>query len=309
MKLAADGSPGLGRGMNRASRLMAALLALIVVGSLAIILLGNSDAAGPTPKQLAERDVAERLAAAPLPPGAQRVTHLPKPLGLNEPGAAPATPDLVDRGSQFVTSIGAAQTLAWFEANPPAHSKQSGTGTSSSGGKVLSREVTFAWDELPTVRERALLVTVAARPGGGAAFRIDAQAVWIAPHPAAAKVPAAARLLELEYASKGEAARTATVTGSAKVAEYAHLIDTADAAQRGTVNCPEIPTDSPILTLTFRASRGGPVLAEARQQLPPGCGHPLTLTVEGHKVPTLEGSGPLDRRALERLGVKAGQKG
>jgi hypothetical protein len=297
MKLAADGSPGIGRGMNRASRLMAALLALIVVGSLAIILLGNSDAAGPTPKQLAERDVAERLAAAPLPPGAHRVTHLPRALGLNGPGEEPATPNLVDRGSQFVTSMGAAQALAWFETHPTAHSKQSGTGTSASGGKVVSREVTFAWAELPTVRERALLVTVAARPGGGAAFRIDARAVWIAPHPAAAKVPATARLLELEYTHGGEPPRSATVAGPAR------------AAQPGTVNCPGIPANSPVLTLTFRASHGGPALAEARQQLPPGCGHPMVLTVEGRKVPPLEGSGPLDRRALARLGVKAGQKG
>jgi hypothetical protein len=295
--------------MNRASRLFLALLALIVGGSVVILLRGHSDAAEATPKQLAERDVAERLAAAPLPPGTRRVDHLPKTLHLNGPGEEPATPNLVDRGAQFVTSMGAAPALAWVKAHPPAHAKQSLTSSFESKGEVLVHEIGFEWARQPSVRERVLLVAVAARPGGGAAIRVDAQAVWVTPHPAAAKVPAGARLLELEYAHRGEGPRSATVTDRGEVAEYAALIDGAEAAQPGESSCPELGSNPPRLTFTFRASRAGPALAEARQELPPGCGHPLELTVEGKEAPTLEGSAPLVRRALARLGVKAGDKG
>jgi hypothetical protein len=295
--------------MNRVSRLMLALLALIVGGSIVILLRGNSDAAEATPKQLAERDVARRLAAAALPPGARRVDQLPKSLHLNGPGEEPATPNLVDRGAEYVTSMGAAPALAWVKAHPPTGAKQSLTSSLGSKGKALVHEVGFESGELPSVRERVLLVAVAARPGGGAAIRVDSQAVWVTRHPAAAKVPAGARLLDLEYAHRGEHKRTATVSDPGEVAAFAALIDGAEAAQPGEHGCPEIPANSPRLTLTFRASRDGPALAEARQELPPGCGHPLKLTVEGNETPALEGSAPLVRRALARLGVKAGAKG
>jgi hypothetical protein len=294
---------------DRVNRIVLALLALLVAGSVVLLLRGHSDAAEATPKQLAERDVARRLADAALPPGSHRVSSLPKSLRLDGPGETPATPNLVDRGAQYVASMGAAKALAWFKAHPPAGARQLGTGTSGGRGTVTINDVTFESDELPAIRERRLLIAVAARPGGGAAVRIDAQAVWVTPHPKAAVVPSAAKMLELEYAHRGESPRTATVTKAAEVAAYAHLIDTAEAAQPGTVSCPMIPSNSPVLTLTFKASGGGPALAVARQELPGGCGQPLKLTVEGKETPNLSVSAPLVRRALARLGVKAGDKG
>ncbi|HEX4308176.1 MAG TPA: hypothetical protein VHZ54_19220 [Solirubrobacterales bacterium] len=171
-------------GMSRLSRWLVAALALIVVGSVAILVLGHSDAAEATPKQLAQRDVEERLAFTPLPPGTHRVDSLPKTLHLDGPGEEPATPNLVDRGARYVTSMGAARALAWFEAHPPAGSGRDGGGsTGTAGGGTVVREVDFAWPDLPTIRGRALLVAVAARPSGGAAVRVDAQAVWVKPVP------------------------------------------------------------------------------------------------------------------------------
>jgi hypothetical protein len=302
---------GDGQGINAmVSRWLLVILGLVVTGGVVILLLGNSDAAPATPKQLAERDVAQRLADAPLPPGARRVEGLPKSLDLDGPGQEPATPNLVDRGAEYVGPLSAAKALAWFEAHPPAGSGRSGGGSTGEAGKgTVVREVEDSWPDRPAVRERKLLVAVAARPGGGSAFRLDAQAVWVTPHPTAAKVPAAARLLELEYAHHGEPPREATVTKAAEVAAFAHLIDAAEASQPGTVSCPMIPADAPKLTLTFRAGRGGPALAAARQDLPGGCGQPLTLTVEGGKPSNLRASEPLVRRSLNRLGIKAGAAG
>jgi hypothetical protein len=299
----------MGRLNDRVNRIVLALLALLVAGGVVILVRGSSDAADATPKQLAERDVARRLADAPLPPGAGRVTSLPRSLHLDGPGQKPATPNLAERGTEYVTSMDASQALAWFKAHPPARAKESGTSTLGSKGKVLREEVSFRWGELPAVRERALLVAVAARPGGGTAVRIDAQAVWVTPHPAAAKVPAAAKLLELEYVHQGEEPRTATAGDASEVTAYAHLIDGAEAAQPGEGGCPGLSSSPPVLILRFKANRAGPALAEARQELWPGCGHPLALTVEGRKMPNLEGSAPLVRRALKQLGVKGGADG
>jgi hypothetical protein len=294
----------VGSRMNRLSRLLVALLALLVAGSAAALLLGRTSAAEATPKQLAERDVAVRLADAPLPPGTHHVRSLPRSLRLDGPGEAPETPNLVDRGARFVTSMGAGRALAWFRAHPPAGGRFSGTGSSSGGGAVPIHEVDFDWDELPSVRERTLLVSVVARPEGGAAIRIDSQGVWVTPHPTADEIPRAARLLELAYTGPEERRRTATVTDPGEVAAFADLIDSAEAAQPGVRHCPELSANPPRLTITFRGGRGSPPLAEVEQDLPPGCGHPLELTVEGRKAPTLAGNMPLARRALARLGVK-----
>src|ERR1700743_2378086 len=160
---------GVGSRMNRVSRLLVVLLALLVLGSAAALLLGRTSAAKATPKQLAERDVAVRLADAPLPPGTHRARNLPKSLRLDGPGEAPETPNLVDRSARFLTSLGAGRALAWFRAHPPADARFSGTGSSSGGGEVPLHEVDFGWDELPRVRERALLIAVAAPPEGGGA--------------------------------------------------------------------------------------------------------------------------------------------
>lgn len=168
--------------MSPVSRWLIALLALIVVGSVAILLLGRSDASPATPRQLAERDVAERLAAAPLPPRTERVDSLPKSLGLDGPGGEPKTAHLIGRDALYVDPMPAAKALAWFEAHPPAGSRRTGGGsTSTLGGGVVEREVEDSWLDLPGIHDRRLVVAVADRPGGGSAFRVDAEAVWVPP--------------------------------------------------------------------------------------------------------------------------------
>jgi hypothetical protein len=295
--------------ISRASRCMAAVLALIVAVSVGILLFGHSDAAETTARDLARRDVEERLADAPLPPGAQQVDHLPKFLHLDAPGAEPASPNLVDRGAQYVSSTAAAKTLAWFEAHPPAGSAKDGGGSlGTAGGGIVVHEVEFAWPDLPTVRQRTLLVAVASRPGGGAAVRIDAQAVWVKPHRTAARIPAGVHLVELEYAYRGRQEALVRVAGPSEIAEFVGWVDHAEAAQPRKGGCPEIPAHLHQLILTFRTAPGSHILARAVQNVSTAC-QTLVLKAKGQKATALEPSQPLVRRSLARLGIKAGDAG
>jgi hypothetical protein len=291
------------------SRWLLAILALVVAGGVAILLLGHSDSSAATPKQLAERDVAERLAAAPLPPGTERVDSLPKSLDLDGPGQEPATPNLVDRGAQYVSSLSPTKALAWFEAHPPTDSARTGGGTTATfGGGVVEQEVEDSWPDLPAVRERKLLVAVAGRPGGGSAIRLDAQAVWAKPHPTAARIPAGVHLVELEYRYAGREEALVRVAGPAEIAKFVGWVDGAEAAQPGKRECPRSPARPHELIITFRTAPGSHILARAAQNVPTGC-QPLLLMVKGQKATALEPNPALTRRALKRLGIKAGDAG
>jgi hypothetical protein len=286
----------------------------VALVAVALVVFGHAGAGsaaqspGPAAKRLAERDAADHLAEAPLPPHTRRFTNPPKSPELKGPPLVPVTPNLIDRGAVFLTKLSPGAAFAWFKAHPPANARQALTSLGKTNGKTTSSTVGFDWGELPTVSDRELLVTVVPHGGHGAAFRIDAQAIWVTPHPASAKVPAASRLVEIELTHEGRRKAAATVTSQGEVDEFAHLIDSAPAAQPGSVSCGSEPERFEKLILTFRASRGGTALASVEQSLPPGCDQPLELTVAGHRT-TLEGGQPLVRRALKSLGVKAGHKG
>jgi hypothetical protein len=286
----------------------------VALVAVAVVALGHTGvgsaagSAGPAAKRLAERDAARHLAEAPLPPHTSRLAKPPRSPELKGPSLVPETPNLIDRGAVFVTKLSPRAAFAWFKAHPPVNARQALTSLGKTNGKTTSRTVGFDWGELPTLRERELLVTVVPHGGHGAAFRIDAQAIWVTPHPASAKVPAAARLVEIELTHEGRRKAAATVSSQGEVDEFAHLIDGAPAAQPGSVSCGSEPERFEKLILTFRASSDEPALATVEQSLPPGCDQPLELTVAGHRT-TLEGGQPLVRRALKSLGLKAGKKG
>jgi hypothetical protein len=269
-----------------------------------------TEPAAAAAEQRAAEDAARRLREAPRPPGSRPFPGTPKDGELREAPFAPATPNLVDRGAVFTTPLDLDRAYAWFKAHPPTNTRPTLFSSGGVNGKVTARTVGFDWGEIPMVRERELYATVVPRPHGSA-FRIDAQAVWVSPHPEAAKVPATARLLELEYTHHGQPKRTATVTEAAAVARFAHLIDGADAAQPGESSCPEEPSSyHGHLTLVFRANRGGPPLAEAHQELPPSsCDGPLEVSFRGGRRVVFEPIPALDGLALKRLGVKGRHKG
>jgi hypothetical protein len=133
---------GLDLDVKRLNRLFAlALVAIVAVGI--VILIGNgSGSKAATPRQLAEREAAERLAAAPLPPGSRRVDELPAALDPAASSGKPKAPDVVSRVAGFATPMSVAEARAWFAAHPSA----------------------------------GITATVARRPEGGATVRVEARA-------------------------------------------------------------------------------------------------------------------------------------
>jgi hypothetical protein len=269
-----------------------------------------AEPAAAAAKRRAVEDDARRLREAPRPPGSRPFAGTPKDRELRGAPFDPATPNLVDRGAVFTSPLDLDAAYAWFKAHPPTNTRPSLFSGGSENGRVTSRVVGFDWGEIPMVRERELYVTVVPRPHGSA-FRIDAQSTWVSPHPEAAKVPAAARLLELEYTHHGKPRLSTTITEAAAVARFARLIDGAEASQPGEYSCPEEAIRyRGHLSFVFRARRGGPALAEVHQEIPPGaCSGGLRASFEGSKPISLEPAGPLDGLALKRLGVKGRHKG
>lgn len=254
--------------------------------------------AGDAPaRRVALLDARGRLESLLPPPGARLVARLPKRLHLSSPGVTVATPNFVDLHALWVVSEPPAQVLEWFKAHPPPGSTLTMEGSAGEHGVMVTEEYGFGWPELPEeVRERALLVAVAARGPDGTALRADSQAVWVSPHPASERIPAAARVLEIEKRIGGQAPKSVLVGNAKTVGAVAALIDGLPVAQPGVRSCPEIPAEAKSVRLTFRRSRGGVPLAEAVQKLPPGCGHGLELTIHGKREPVLDEGWILLRR-------------
>jgi hypothetical protein len=258
----------------------------------------------------ANHDAARRLAAAPVPPGSHPVPHLPPDYGLNGPEFVPVTPNLIRKEALFLTKLDPTEAFAWLKAHPPAKAGAQRLLTGGGQGEYTSQTVGFQWGDSRAAGGRQQYDTVVNRPAGGAAIRIEIQAVWIRPRPKGERIPAGARLLELKLVHRGRREAAAQVGDPAEVAEFATLIDHAEVLQPGgPESCEELGEYPHHLVLTFRAAPDGTVLAVAEQELPVGNCQLLGLTVEGKKLRPLEPTNALIGRALKRLGVKRGAGG
>jgi hypothetical protein len=248
----------------------------------------------------AMRDARRRLQALQLPPGAQRVSRLPRALHLGAPSTEPDTPNLVQRHSSFVTSQPSRIVLAWFRAHSPGDLKLTESGSYVIRNEIVVRDLGFSWSDREEVQDRRLLVSVAARPDGGSAFRADSQAVWITPHD---PIPPSTGFIGIEFRRDGILRKKAAIADPAEVSAISQVIDDLEATT-GVYSCPEIPTSGKSLVLVFRSSASGPELAKAVQSLPPGCGRPLELTIGGERQPNL-GEGSLMLRRLRTILARA----
>ncbi len=242
------------------------------------------------------RDAHRRLQALRLPSGAQRVGKLPRTLHLEAPSTEPDTPNLVQRHSLFITSQPSQTVLAWFRAHSPGDLKLTESGSYVVRNEIVVRDLGFSWSDREEIQERRLLVSVATRPDGGSAFRVDSQAVWITPHD---PLPPNTGFIGIEFRRDGILRKKAAITDPAEVSAIGQVIDDLKATT-GAYSCPEIPTSGKSLVLAFRSSASGPVLAKAVQSLPPGCGRPLELTIHGERQPNL-GEGSLLLKRLRTI--------
>jgi hypothetical protein len=284
--------------------------AVLLAALFAAMVLATSTAGAPRPireaRRTALRDVYHRLVEVRLPPGARPIKAVGRGLQLNSADSIPKTPNLVQMHSYFLSPRPREAVLAWLKAHPPVSTGTQESGSLGIGKKTVVKYLGFEWPELPgKVRERRTAFAVAARPGGGSAIRVDTQAVWITPHLAAATIPAGARFIDVRLRKQSRLRKSKVISDPAEVRSIAKLINGFEVSQPGTYDCPLLRERDEELTLAFRHSRRGPVLARVGQAVPPGCGRPLELTIHGRKPEYLEEGWLLLKRLRPILGGRA----
>jgi hypothetical protein len=229
-------------------------------------------------KALAETQAERELDSVAVPPAARPVDEAPAPR-LAEALGTRGEPNLVQRWKYFVASGTVAGTLAWFRAHPPAHSYLE----MNSGGNAIESLWFSVAEHSRRVYGPNVIPIVGRLAAHRVGIRLEVQQVWKTPHPAAAKVPAAARLLQVSRWSAGERQRWQTIRLPRRVRHLAHVINQLPAAQPQILyGCLEYPEVKRVeVRMLFRARKGGPVLAEAAEHMPPEMCESMSLKVAG----------------------------
>jgi hypothetical protein len=146
-------------------------------------------------------------------------------------------------------------------------------------------------------------------PDGTTLVRVDAQVVWVIPRPASERIPAGVREISV---TRGPPHHTPTVsvavTSPATITKIVTLVNSLPTAQPYTMSCPSWAPETPVVTLTFRGSRHGQVLAQATQLAtatePTTECDAMGLTLHGKpQTPLLKGAAAI-RTIQQLLGVQ-----
>jgi hypothetical protein len=231
-------------------------------------------------KHLAEVQAERELRAIKLPPGARPVSNSPAPI-LDEALGTRGEPNLVQR-SEWLVAPGTVRGVdRWFREHAPADSYlelRGDLGSSEEPGRSLWFDVS---ERSRRVYGPSVIPAITQVSGRMVGIRLEVQQVWITPHPAAAKVPAAARILYVSRQSGGGKPRWQVVRAPPRVRRIARAIDRLPAAQPQVIYCPESFGSHVQVTLKFKEREGGPVLAEASQEVPEPCGVSMSFNVRG----------------------------
>jgi hypothetical protein len=156
--------------------------------------------------------------------------------------------------------------LAYLKANPPAGSKLDGSESLYVDHKLIDQSLEFDW---PPVRgvlgERELSVCVIALPAGRTGVLAQAQSGWIVRRPPSETIPATVDAVDLSSAVlNGPATVALTVTRAAEVRSLVSLLNAMPIVQPAVHSCPAlIGNGATVITFSFRAVAGGPLLARA----------------------------------------------
>lgn len=285
---------------------LALLLVAAATSTLGATSLGANHAA-------AQRDAAGLLARVILPPGAMPTSK--EPAGddgaLSGPPVTQAGVKVVDRHRWWTIPEPVSKVYGFVRSHVPPSAKLSTW--SGPPGSVGAPAASFAAYAFPPgigyLPVRELAVAVVGLPGGSTGVRADAQVQWIIPRPRGERIPTRARVLEVTVARPGAAALvTRIVTDRRRVRRIAGLIDRLQTVQPEAINCPSFPTNAPVVTFTFRAATGGPVLADASEPAyatePTTPCDPMTITVLGRRWTPLLGGASVVHAAQEVLRIK-----
>src|SRR5262249_53137657 len=159
------------------------------------------------------------------PPGSRKVRSLPKSLHLNAPFTTIGSPRFIDVHALWVSTKPVESVRTYLETHRPPGSRSGLSGELGGPGGSFLWSYGFEWPAIPNLAdERELLVEVVARPGGGSAFRADAQATYVEPKPRGQSIPAGAGFLEAEELLGAKLHKVGT-SNAAKIEATARLID------------------------------------------------------------------------------------
>ena len=217
-------------------------------------------------KRASARDAERLLGLAMLPPGGTRLSAEPRGddrllvMPPREPRA-----QLIDRYDWWRGPATFKSVVAFLRSHPPAGTDPAGFGHGSGPGVPANQMLSYSFPAIAgVISARALTFYSVALRGGGTGIRVDAQETWIVSRPASEKVPARVHEVEVMSARPGRAPiLTRSVTGPAKVRRIISLLDQMQIVQPGAYSCPLLQPGQPVVTFDFRATAGGPVLAEA----------------------------------------------
>jgi hypothetical protein len=246
-----------------------------------------------------------------LPPGTRRLQRAPRGGGraLAHRGPGAATPNIVDQHAWWVVPGRPQDVLAFVRARRPSGALSELSGSTSLRGITTSWFVRFKWRPIGGVlSERALVVQFVRLPHGSTGVRADAQDVWVVPRPAGERIPSSARVLDVTVGRRSNPpSLSMTVTDAAKVSKIAAMINGLGTVQPGAISCPAFPGDGAFVTFDFRATEGGPLVAEASEpgwaREPTTACDPMALTILGHAWTPLLGGASVVRRSQVLLGV------
>src|ERR1039458_2677709 len=238
---------------------MAAVALVVVVSAPAATRRAN--------RQVADRDAVMLLARLRPPSGASRTATAPGGQPRLWQAGRPAGVRLIDDRAWWLVRGTFEDAVAYIRHHVPVGSKWSGAGTASGPGIPPNESITFAWPPVSGVLGvRWLVVTVVGLRNGHTAVGAEAEVQWIIPRPVAEQIPPQATALNVSVGPPGAPPSvTVQTTDPVKVSRIRDMIDRLQIVQPGVINCPAFTTSEPLVTFSFRAAPGGPVLARATE--------------------------------------------
>ena len=295
------------------------VIVIVIAVLLAVAGLAAVIAAAATPAQVLHANQTAAVSAARqmlgevvLPPGTHEVAS--EPAGDDDALARsmeiPIFRAEVDRHEFWTTSASPSAVIASFKATLPAGAKSSGGGHNGPSTTIFV-SYSLPTIDAPALGPRALTVNAVVLSDGRTGVRADAEVRYTAPRLPAQRIPPQARVLDVTMANyHASPSLSLTVTNRARVRRIASIVDGLPflASLRGVAfSCPAM-TPAPTDTFTFRASPGGPALAQVTEPAnQPTTAEPCfitTLSIRGHGEPGLLEGGKLLRQAGAILGVK-----
>jgi hypothetical protein len=232
-------------------------------------------------KLTAQQDARVLLARLRLPEDVKTSSRRPTEDGT-QTNSSPPVSSVGDSDHGWWTSSGAPQTIVnYIRSHRPDGAKLQSWGSDGNGSAGRTAlTLMYVWPPLrQATYNRTLTISVIYKPRGRSAIVANSQSYWIVPRPTTERVPSDARVvdatLRLGRGPQGNEQPVTTTHAFTHAATVDRLIKNIDAlttVQPGLIyNCPMFSeANRPKLTLAFKASPAGPVLAKAVVDVSPG---------------------------------------